>query len=1221
MDIEDVDPGTLLEWMDGNLSIQDDERALQANALERLCMLLLMSNNVDRCFETYSPDVFVPALCRIFLDAKSPTYVLEATARAITYFLDISIECSHRITSVEGALPAISKRLVLCDAFSDRTDIDLAEQCIKILDRMSSVDSNINVATSYLVEILDKHWQKLHNDSILSALKVVYRICTNQDHFIDNIPLPDMRPLFNSSNPIITDKILACLPFLYKRGAKLPDPLPDKLLINPQLLSVMCRCVPSIDAEFVLKAYTPDSSLDVSIADTLLFCIFEKDMLIPVDDYRKVDDKLAQSCINYIMQTEEPFPPSIAFDSRLLNWTDKHGHSLLCWAAALGSNVHVKQILQAGDNPTKAIHIAACSGKLDNFKSLIEAGANFECLDDNGRNVMALAEERMKGSIAQFLRFAPVFWKPRKNIKSLSSLDLLPFFKPLLSIDFSQISALRLLLRFCHFWNAESVSSLLSCDPKIPAKIADILLQNLLSSKLNGEKTLITLEICKTLIEKHSSHFQSLFIRLGIVERITKLLEQADDNEMLDCKDIIFPPNQPDRQFIVATITPTHGIRSRIAMRILRMKPFSWGEWFIVVTSDHGYVWNRFVVLEFNRSSSFGTYHCFKDNMLYSVDSRKNSIQYGCTTLIDSLDQYVLFMDRFAFARNAAMLAPYETSASNESSEPVTPSTPAIPDYMSPVHTDSLSSAQEINSEESPIFPNNDDVDSAQPPPFTSTKLLGPWSMLYNANDLSQPATITHDAKTEQVISLTATDGTYFSFNVNGKDFKIGGETALRLCSESHTQQCASSATSNTQHNSSTDNNRNPAQVKSACFQKQSFDLATWLSDYFLKLNKSAIIDPVRLLNENYLIDLKKNAHILLDMLKNRKFTHFELISSNLSSCLLNSSVEHIFDAYRNHPGIIVLIETFISQLDELIDDVSDGDDWPIAANNRNYTSVSSSSNGTSETRSSRQAIRLLGNLVRMRIVSANSEDGQMSVENREWMDDRKRLICNSRSIATINPFICIEQLSDQLSSKYLCSWYQDSRNNLHFIKNIQKLSTIEFKLSEPKSSAQSGGIINWVATNAGCCKWIDPLKANLMKVYSNKHRYSNRHRSQKLYSQSGIYSVRVCTQSSENDHSSSSSSQHSNSNRLFFQLDTGLYIRPNSYKITCSNADGKLKRPLKWTLLVSNDAKNWSKADIVMIVQIENGIHKNLLLCGPHLVLSSLSVLGDSNHILRDRL
>jgi len=44
----DVDPETLLEWL--NMGHRD-ERDMQLIAQEQLCMLLLMSDNVDRCFE------------------------------------------------------------------------------------------------------------------------------------------------------------------------------------------------------------------------------------------------------------------------------------------------------------------------------------------------------------------------------------------------------------------------------------------------------------------------------------------------------------------------------------------------------------------------------------------------------------------------------------------------------------------------------------------------------------------------------------------------------------------------------------------------------------------------------------------------------------------------------------------------------------------------------------------------------------------------------------------------------------------------------------------------------------------------------------------------------------------------------------------------------------------------------------------------------------------
>ena len=77
------------------------------------------------------PRTFLPALCRIFLDESAPDNVLEVTARAITYYLDVSAECTRRIVAVEGAVKALCNRLVLVE-MSSRTSKDLAEQCIKV---------------------------------------------------------------------------------------------------------------------------------------------------------------------------------------------------------------------------------------------------------------------------------------------------------------------------------------------------------------------------------------------------------------------------------------------------------------------------------------------------------------------------------------------------------------------------------------------------------------------------------------------------------------------------------------------------------------------------------------------------------------------------------------------------------------------------------------------------------------------------------------------------------------------------------------------------------------------------------------------------------------------------------------------------------------------------------------------------------------------------------
>lgn len=69
-----VDPDTLLEWLQTGAG---EDRDIQLMALEQLCMLLLMSDNIDRCFESCPPRSFLPALCRIIMDDLAPDNVLE----------------------------------------------------------------------------------------------------------------------------------------------------------------------------------------------------------------------------------------------------------------------------------------------------------------------------------------------------------------------------------------------------------------------------------------------------------------------------------------------------------------------------------------------------------------------------------------------------------------------------------------------------------------------------------------------------------------------------------------------------------------------------------------------------------------------------------------------------------------------------------------------------------------------------------------------------------------------------------------------------------------------------------------------------------------------------------------------------------------------------------------------------------------------------------------
>ena len=87
----------------------------------------------DHLFPLYRcpPRSFIPALCKIFLDEAAPDNVLEVTARALTYYLDVSVECSRRITTVDGALKAIISRMDSAD-METRMSKDLVEQSVKV---------------------------------------------------------------------------------------------------------------------------------------------------------------------------------------------------------------------------------------------------------------------------------------------------------------------------------------------------------------------------------------------------------------------------------------------------------------------------------------------------------------------------------------------------------------------------------------------------------------------------------------------------------------------------------------------------------------------------------------------------------------------------------------------------------------------------------------------------------------------------------------------------------------------------------------------------------------------------------------------------------------------------------------------------------------------------------------------------------------------------------
>ncbi|XP_066257361.1 E3 ubiquitin-protein ligase Ufd4 isoform X1 [Euwallacea similis] len=235
----DPDPETLLEWLNSGVG---DERDMQLIALEQLCMLLLMSDNVDRCFESCPPRTFLPALCRIFLDGQAPENVLEVTARAITYYLDVSAECTRRIVAIDGAIKAICNRLVIVELDS-RTSKDLAEQCVKVLELICTREAGAVFdagGLSCILPFIRDNGQCVHKDTLHSAMAVVSRLCTKMEPADVQLPgcVEALSALLHHEDPHVADGALRCFASVADRFTRRgvdPAPLAQHGLVKELL--------------------------------------------------------------------------------------------------------------------------------------------------------------------------------------------------------------------------------------------------------------------------------------------------------------------------------------------------------------------------------------------------------------------------------------------------------------------------------------------------------------------------------------------------------------------------------------------------------------------------------------------------------------------------------------------------------------------------------------------------------------------------------------------------------------------------------------------------------------------------------------------------------------------------------------------------------------------------------------------------------------------------
>nr|CAD7405774.1 unnamed protein product [Timema poppensis] len=188
------------------------------------------------------PRTFLPALCRIFLDECAPDNVLEVTARAITYYLDVSAECTRRIIAMDGAVKAICNRLVVAELAS-RTSKDLAEQCIKVLELICTREAGavfeaggLNCVLSFIRD----NGCRVHKDTLHSAMAVVSRLCTKMEPQDASLPacVEALSTLLKHEDSHVADGALRCFASLADRFTRRgvdPAPLAEHGLVTELL--------------------------------------------------------------------------------------------------------------------------------------------------------------------------------------------------------------------------------------------------------------------------------------------------------------------------------------------------------------------------------------------------------------------------------------------------------------------------------------------------------------------------------------------------------------------------------------------------------------------------------------------------------------------------------------------------------------------------------------------------------------------------------------------------------------------------------------------------------------------------------------------------------------------------------------------------------------------------------------------------------------------------
>ncbi|KAK6057909.1 hypothetical protein COOONC_04534, partial [Cooperia oncophora] len=327
------------------------------------------------------------------------------TARAITYYLDVSNECTRRIIQVDGAVKAICSRLAAAE-MTDRTSKDLAEQCVKLLEHICQRETLAVYDAGgmhAMLTLVRQHGSQVHKDTMHSAMSVVTRLCGKMEPNDAALPqcAESLGALLAHEDNKVSESALRCFAALTDRFIrKMLDPAD-----SPRLISALQCVLTNKDDRCVTDG--------LRLADLLVVLLSEGRSALPftmaVNTCRINARKAPYLAHARLLQYQSSGEPGQSGQSAErahrhlidairqkdlsalvdtidngvvdVNFTDDVGQTLCNWASAFGSLEMVQYLCDKGADVNKghkssSLHYAASFGRPDIVKVLLQRGAN-----------------------------------------------------------------------------------------------------------------------------------------------------------------------------------------------------------------------------------------------------------------------------------------------------------------------------------------------------------------------------------------------------------------------------------------------------------------------------------------------------------------------------------------------------------------------------------------------------------------------------------------------------------------------------------------------------------------------------------------------------------------------------------------------------------------------------------------------------------------------------